>query len=239
VRAAEARHPEGELAQTLVAGRGGQVHLEPAGLQFGTHQFGQLAGLRDVDLVQHDQPRAVEQGRRALVDRVGGELRLDHVEVADRVPARFQRGAVDHVHQHGAALHVPEELQAEAATQAGAGDQAGDVRDREPDLPGLDHAELGHQRRERVVGDLRPGRGQRRDQARLARAGEADEADVRDGLELQRDVAVLPRLAEQREAGRLAARPARRCRGRRGRPVRRRTAHRFRRGPPAPCRRRP
>ena len=75
----------------------------------------------------------------------------------------------------------------------------------------LDHAEVRHERRERVVGDLGPGGGEGRDQARLAGAGEADERDVRDGLELQDDVERVARLAEQREAGRLAPR-----RGQRG-----------------------
>ena len=60
------------------------------------------------------------------------------------------------------------------------------------------------QRGERVVGDLRPRRGERGDEARLARRREADERDIRDGLELEDDLALEPGRAEQREAGRLA-----------------------------------
>ena len=72
--------------------------------------------------------------------------------------------------------------------------------------PARDHAELRHQRGERVVGDLRPGRGQRRDQRRLAGRREADQPDVGHRAQLQHQVAGLARLAEQREPGRLAGR---------------------------------
>ncbi len=67
-----------------------------------------------------------------------------------------------------------------------------------------DHAEVRHQRGERVVGDLRLGRGDHRDQRRLAGRREADQADVGDALELQHDVQLLARLAELGEARRLA-----------------------------------
>jgi hypothetical protein len=66
------------------------------------------------------------------------------------------------------------------------------------------HAEVGHERGERVVGDLRLGGRQHRDQRGLAGRREADQADVGDALELQDDVEALPRLAELREAGRPA-----------------------------------
>ena len=55
-----------------------------------------------------------------------------------------------------AALDVAEELEAEALALARALDEAGDVGDRVPRLARLDDAEVGVQRRERVVGDLRP-----------------------------------------------------------------------------------
>ena len=70
--------------------------------------------------------------------------------------------------------------------------------------PARDHAEVGDQRGERVVGDLGPGPRDRGDQARLAGAGEADQPDVGDHLELEHDLELVARLAEQREPGRLA-----------------------------------
>ena len=80
---------------------------------------------------------------------------------------------------------------------ARAGDQPGHVGDGEGRLARGDDAEVRHQRGERVVGDLRPGRGQRRDQRRLAGAGEADQPDVGD--------------ASSARARRRAPRPARRA----------------------------
>ena len=114
------------------------------------------------------------------------------------------RGAVDDVHQHRAALDVPQEIQAQAAALGRAGDQPGHVGDGEGVLPRRHHTEVGHQRGERVVGDLRLGRRDHRHQRRLARRREADQPDVGDGLEFEGEVACLARLAEQREPGRLA-----------------------------------
>ena len=84
------------------------------------------------------------------------------------------------------------------------GDQPGDVGDGVDLGPRGHHAEIGFQGGERVVGDLRPGRGQHRDQRGLAGAGEADQADIGHRLEFQDDVGGFARLAEQREAGGLA-----------------------------------
>ena len=111
---------------------------------------------------------------------------------------------VDDVHDGGAALDVAQEVVAETAALAGALDQTGDVRHGERGVTGLHHAQVGHQRGERVVRDLGPGARQRGDQAGLAGAGEADQADVGDDLELEVDHEVVPGLAEQREPGRLA-----------------------------------
>src|SRR5699024_10458813 len=102
------------------------------------------------------------------------------------------------------ALDVAEELEAEALALARARDEPRDVGDREAVLARLDDPEVRDERRERVVGDLRLGCGDRRDERGLARARVADERDVRDRLELEDDRRLLPRLTEQREAGRLA-----------------------------------
>ena len=192
--------------------------------------------LGDVDLVEHDEPRALgEPGDVVLVER---QLALDGLEVAERVAARLEGRAVEHVDEHRAALDVAQELQAQALAGVGAGDQAGDVGDGERRAAGLDDAEVRHQRRERVVGDLRPGGGQRGDEARLAGAREADERDVGDALELEHDVADVAGLAEQREARAPCAWRSRasRCRGRPCRPWRRRSCRPRRRGRRAGCR---
>ena len=112
--------------------------------------------------------------------------------------------AVEHVQQRGAALDVAQELEAEALALARALDEAGHVGDRVAGLARLDDAEVRVQGRERVVRDLRLRGAHRGDQARLAGAREADQRDIRDGLQLEEDVALPAGGAEQGEAGSLA-----------------------------------
>jgi hypothetical protein len=107
------------------------------------------------------------------------------------------------VHQHRAALDVAQELETEALALRRPRDEPRDVGDGEGHATCLDDAEVGHQRREGVVGDLRAGRADRGDERGLARAREADQRDVGDALELEHDVEDLAGLAEQREAGGL------------------------------------
>ena len=84
-----------------------------------------------------------------------------------------------------AALDVPQEVVAEAAPSLAPSISPGTSATVKVVVAGHDHAEVGDQRGERVVGDLGPGRGDGGDQRRLARAGEADQADVGDDLQLQ------------------------------------------------------
>ena len=74
------------------------------GPQIGGTSSASSRGVGDVDLVQRDQPGPV------LQSAVGGELGLDHVQVGQRVAARLEGGAVDHVHQGRAALDVAQEV---------------------------------------------------------------------------------------------------------------------------------
>ena len=200
------------------------------------HQLGELARLGHVDLVERDEARTV--GEVALGAAVLLELVLDRVEVADRVAAGVERGAVEHVHEHVAALDVAQELQAEALALARAGDEAGHVGDGEDRVAGGDHAEVGHQRREGVVGDLGPRGRHRGDQRGLAGAREPDERDVGDALELEDDVEAPPpaRRAARSRAPCAGCWPAPRCRGRRGRRARRPPPCRGRRGRRGPRR---
>ena len=108
------------------------------------------------------------------------------------------------MHNDSAALDVTKEVQAEASTLGGSRDQTGDVRDRIACVACRDDAQVRDQRREGVIGDLRARRAQGGDQRGLTRRGEADESHVRDGLQLENDVALLAGLAQQGEAGGLA-----------------------------------
>ena len=169
----DAAEGEGQLAQALVRDRRDLEHAVAAGLELGPDELGELPRLGHVDLVQRDELRALEQRRLALGHGVGGELGEDDVEVGQRVAAGLEGGAVEHVHERGAALDVAEELEAEAAALARALDEAGHVGDGEADVARLHDAEVRMQRGEGVVGDLRPRGGDGGDQARLAGGGEA------------------------------------------------------------------
>src|SRR6266702_368576 len=109
--------------------------------------------------------------------------------------ARMLAGAVDEMQQDAAALDMAEEAVAEPRALVRALDQAGDVGEHEFAAVALDHAELRVERRERVIGDLGPGRAHRRAQGRLASGGGADDAGVRDQLEAWPTGALLARLA--------------------------------------------
>jgi hypothetical protein len=124
-------------------------------------------------------------------------------EVGQRVALDLGRRRVQHVHQHRGALDVPQELHARALAGGRARDQARARRPREGLVAGLHHAQVGHQRGERVVGDLRLGRGHHRDQRRLAGRREADQAHVGDALELEHHVERSPGSPSSAKPGTL------------------------------------
>ena len=197
-----------EFLQSLAGGRRDFVDGPAELLELGAHHVRHIAGVGDVELVQHDDPGPI--GEVAEAD-VGGELGLvvrqfvlQRLDVGDGIAVGFERRAVDHVGQHRGAFDVAEEVQAQATALGGTGDEAGDVGDGEGLVAQVHHAEVRLQRGEGVVADLRLGRRQRRHQGGLAGGGEADEADVGHRLQLQDQVLLLAGLAEQGEAGGLA-----------------------------------
>src|SRR3712207_9339174 len=78
-------------------------------------------------------PRSTRFPYTSLFRSVEGlHLPLDRLQVVDRAPRavlRLRAREVDQVHQHAAALHVAEELDAEARPLGRAGDQARQVGD--------------------------------------------------------------------------------------------------------------
>ena len=132
-----------------------------------------------------------------------GQLALDHGVVGLRVGA-VERREVEHVDEQPRALDVREEVVAEARAGAGALDQPGDVGDDELAVVGLERAQDGLERRERVRRDLRLGAGHAGEQRRLARVREADEPDVGQQLEVQLDDALVAGQAALGEPRRLA-----------------------------------
>ena len=95
------------------------------------------------------------RGERRVVER---ELAIDRLEVAQRRPFRpFAGAGVEQVDQQARPLEVAQEPIAEPGARVRALDEARDVGDDEAPLVGeADHAQVGDQRGERVVGDLRP-----------------------------------------------------------------------------------
>jgi hypothetical protein len=189
-----------------VGGRGDLQNREPEPRgDVGPDQLGEVMRIGDIDLVQHDQPRPP---RESAVDClvVRRQLGLDRLQVADRVPTRLERRAVDDMGEHRAPLDVAEELQAQPAPAAGTRHQTGHVRDREHDVSRLDDTEVGHQRRERVVGNLRARSRHRSDQRGLSGVREPHQGHVSDGLELQHRFEGFAGLPQQGEPGCLATR---------------------------------
>src|SRR4030095_16662951 len=81
---------------------------------------------------------------------------------------------------------MAQELVAEASTFSGALDEPGNVRDDEAAIGiGANDAEIGRERRERVIGDLGPCGGHGADERALASVGHPEEPDVRQHAELE------------------------------------------------------
>ena len=108
------------------------------------------------------------------------------------------------MHEQPAALHVREELVAEARALAGALDQPGDVGHHELAVVALDRAEHRLERGERVVGHLRLRAREAREQRRLARVRQPTSPASASSLQAQLEPALLARQAALGEARRLA-----------------------------------
>src|SRR5512132_142151 len=94
---------------------------------------------------------------------------------------------------------VPQELLPEARAFARAFDEAGDVRDNELAVVEASDAQVGRERREGIVRDLRAGACQRSEKARLAGVRQAGQADVGDKPQLQLELALFARLTVLRD----------------------------------------
>ena len=109
-----------------------------------------LPGVRNIDLVQRDEPRPVFQ------TAVSFELRLDDIKIGNRIAARLIGGAVDHMDYRGAAFDVAQEVEAEPPPLTRSGDQPRNVSNGEADVAGDDDSQVGNKRGEGIVGDLGP-----------------------------------------------------------------------------------
>ena len=206
------------------AGDGGDgVKLELPALDV-SRQLLQLVRVRAVDLGGADNhgfpgQRVAGLGRLAGVIREGvgfalgraageaGQLLVDDLEVFHRIGTAAGVGNIDQVKQQAGALNVAQKLHAEALAEMRAFNEAGHVGDDE----GLhlrllthgDHAEIGLERGEGVVGDLGPRGGDARDECGLAGVGIANQAHVGQQLEFEAIEALLAGVAQFVLAGSL------------------------------------
>ncbi len=101
------------------------------------------------------------------------------------------------------ARQVTQKARAEPVTLVCALDQAGDVGEHERVVADARHAEVRHERRERIVGDAWAGRGDGGDERRFPGVREADQADVGQQSELESQLARFALLAGLGAARRL------------------------------------
>ena len=183
------RDPRPELGHALAHRRGDRDGLDPLLRPGLAERRPGLGGGRQVDLVEGDQHRLVEERRI-----VRPELLADDVVV----PLGVARRAVDDVDEDPRPLDVAQERVTEPGAAAGALDEARDVGDRRAALvlvAEVHDPEVRLERRERVVGDLGRRRGHGGEDRRLARVRQPDQPDVGDQPELEAEPALGARLA--------------------------------------------
>ena len=191
-------HPTHQLRSAFLGGRGdAEDPVVPGGpLHLGDQVVEPLPHLGQVDLVDHHDLRLVRQLR---VEQL--QLLVDGLEIAHRV----LRVAAEHMHQHPAALDMSEEGQPQTHAVVGALEQPRDVGQHqtlsEVVAVNVADAQVGHQRREGIVGDAGPGVADRGQKRALPRIGHAHEAHVRDQLELDVEPALGPLLPTLGEGG--------------------------------------
>ena len=134
---------------------------------------------------------------------MGGQLAPDDVVGGVGIGSLADLQEVD---EHAAPLDVGEELVAESGALGGPLDQAGDVGQDQLPLAVVDRAEDRLERRERIVGHLRRGPRDSREQRRLAGVRQPDQAGIGQQAKSQLDPARLAVEAVLGEARSLSGR---------------------------------
>ena len=120
------------------------------------------------------------------------ELLIDGVEILHRIPP-FTAGYIHHMDKQTAPVDVPEEVVTQAGALSGALDDTGNIRhDEGHALLNVNHAQVGEQGGEVVVGNFWPCVGGDGEQCGFAHVGEAYQTYVRQQLQLQNHVPLLP-----------------------------------------------
>ena len=171
-------------------------------IESGTLQVGDLVGrTRCIALVGDNDLRTLRKLGAILL-----ELAVDNTVILDRIAILKAARHIDDMHDQGRALDVAQELMAQTLALARALNEAGNVGDNVGILAGTHHAQVGHERGKRVIGDLGAGSAHARDERGLAHRGKAHERGVGHELHLKLDPVLLGRLTQLGEGGRTTHR---------------------------------
>ena len=133
-----------------------------------------------------------------------GKLQIDGVKIRHWIPA-LATGHVYHMDQQAAAVDVPQEVMAQTGAFTGSLNNAGDISHDEADaLVYIDHAQVGEEGGEVVIGDLGPGFADHAEEGGFAHVGEAHQTNVRQQFQLQHHVVALSGQTALGKAGGLA-----------------------------------
>ena len=131
------------------------------------------------------------------------QLLVDGVKVLNRVPP-LAAGDVHQMDKQPATVDMPQEVMAQAGALGGTFDDAGDIgQDERHALIHIHHAQIGEQRSEVIICDLGMGLGHHGEQRGFAYVGKANQAHIRQELQLQGDIMALSREAGLCKAGHL------------------------------------
>ena len=150
-------------------GHGGHLEDGPAkGFEVRAGDLSKIATIRDINFVEHDDTRTLHDRHVALhlrqVALVGLQLGLDNAQILDGLAISLESSGVQDMHDDRAALNVAQEVQAKASSLRCTGNQAGNVSDRVTRVAGGHDAQIRHERRERIIRNLRTRRTHRGDQ---------------------------------------------------------------------------
>ena len=201
----------GQVLQAVVDQCGQTVHALPRCR--GDGQEGQALGfditLELLDLLRGGNVALVAQHNLRAVGQLGAEacqLMVDLLKISLGVTA-LAAGDIHHVQQQTAALDMAQEVMAQTHALGGTLNQAGNVgADKALLRADTDDTQHRGQRGEVVVGNLGPRRGNNADKRGLAHVGEANQANIRNDLQLQLEVHILAGQAGLGKLGNLAGR---------------------------------
>ena len=188
-----------ELVQPFAGRSRDEMGVDLAPLQLLAQRLRPLTGFGNVDLVRGDDLRLAAQRR---VEQL--QLAVDRVEVGGQVAILR---SVDQMDDRPAPRHVLEKAVAEPGAAMRPLDEPRQIgEDKAAAIPVLHDAEVGLQRRERIVGDLRLRAREPRDQSALAGVGKAHHPHVREQPQLEADPLLLALGPWLRETRRLQRR---------------------------------